>query len=107
LATVILNAPALAVWSALIGPDGNRRFLLVDPNEKDWNKAWEKQKKLWDAARRIDLSVMSTPRGMAKHASYPASRPSDTPAAAVGPVFGCGIDLSSGWIASLVKQMRS
>lgn len=36
-------------------PDGSRRFLLVDSKEKDWNKAWEKQKKLWDAARGIDL----------------------------------------------------
>jgi ribosomal protein L30 len=36
-------------------PDGGRRFLLVDPKEKDWNKAWEKQKQLWGAARRIDL----------------------------------------------------
>jgi large subunit ribosomal protein L30 len=36
-------------------PDGSRRFLLVDSNEKDWNKAWEEQKKLWAAARHIDL----------------------------------------------------
>jgi len=36
-------------------PDGTRRFLLVDPNEKNWNKAWEKQKKLWEDASRIDL----------------------------------------------------
>jgi large subunit ribosomal protein L30 len=36
-------------------PDGSRRFLLVDPNEKDFKKAFEKQKKLWDDARKIDL----------------------------------------------------
>jgi ribosomal protein L30 len=36
-------------------PDGSRRFLLVDSKEKDWNKAWEKQKKLWKAAREIDV----------------------------------------------------
>jgi hypothetical protein len=36
-------------------PDGSRRFLLVDPNEKDFKKAFEKQKKLWDDARNIDL----------------------------------------------------
>jgi hypothetical protein len=36
-------------------PDGSRRFLLMDSNEKDWNKASEKQKKLWAAARIIDL----------------------------------------------------
>jgi hypothetical protein len=38
-------------------PDGSRRFLLVESNEKDWNKSWEKQKKLWAAARNIDLFV--------------------------------------------------
>lgn len=36
-------------------PDGSRRFLLVDPNEKDFKKAFEKQKKLWEDARKIDL----------------------------------------------------
>jgi large subunit ribosomal protein L30 len=36
-------------------PDGTRRFLLVDPNEKDFNKAFAKQKKLMDDARKIDL----------------------------------------------------
>ena len=29
--------------------------MLVDPNEKDFKKAFEKQKKLWDDARKIDL----------------------------------------------------
>jgi hypothetical protein len=42
------------VGDAFVG-DGGRRFLLVDSKEKDWNKAWEKQKKLWEAACRIDL----------------------------------------------------
>jgi hypothetical protein len=36
-------------------PGGGRGFLLVDPNEKDFKKAWAKQKQLWDDARRIDL----------------------------------------------------
>ena len=36
-------------------PGGGRGFLLVDPNEKDFKKAWEKQRKLWDDARKIDL----------------------------------------------------
>lgn len=36
-------------------PDGSRRFLLEDPNEKVWKMAWEKQQQLWDAARRIDV----------------------------------------------------
>jgi hypothetical protein len=36
-------------------PDGSRRFLLVDPNEKNFNKAFEKQKKLWEDARKIDV----------------------------------------------------
>lgn len=36
-------------------PDGSRRFVLVDPNEKDFEKAFEKQKKLWEDARKIDL----------------------------------------------------
>jgi large subunit ribosomal protein L30 len=36
-------------------PDGGRGFLLVDQNEKDFKKAWEKQRKLWDDARKIDL----------------------------------------------------
>jgi hypothetical protein len=36
-------------------PDGGRRFLLVDPNEKNFKKAFEKQQKLWDDARKIDL----------------------------------------------------
>lgn len=36
-------------------PGGGTGFLLVDPNEKDFKKAWAKQRKLWDAARKIDL----------------------------------------------------
>jgi large subunit ribosomal protein L30 len=36
-------------------PDGRRRFLLVDPNERDFKKAWEKQHQLWEDAKRIDL----------------------------------------------------
>ncbi len=36
-------------------PGGGTGFLLVDPNEKDFKKAWEKQRKLWDDARKIDL----------------------------------------------------
>jgi hypothetical protein len=36
-------------------PDGTRRYLLVDPNEKDFKKAFAKQKKLMDDARKIDL----------------------------------------------------
>lgn len=36
-------------------PEGGRGFLLVDPNEKDCTKAWAKQRKLWQDARRIDL----------------------------------------------------
>lgn len=36
-------------------PDGGRLFLLVDPNEKNFQRAWEKQQKLWDDARKIDL----------------------------------------------------
>lgn len=36
-------------------PDGTRRYLLVDPNEKDFDKAFAKQKKLMDDARKIDL----------------------------------------------------
>lgn len=36
-------------------PEGGRGFLLVDPNEKDFTKAWVKQRKLWQDARRIDL----------------------------------------------------
>lgn len=35
--------------------DGSRQFLLVDPNENDFKKAFEKQKKLWEDARKIDL----------------------------------------------------
>ncbi len=36
-------------------PGGGTGFLLVDLNEKDFKKAWEKQRKLWDDARKIDL----------------------------------------------------
>lgn len=36
-------------------PGGGRGFLLVDPNEKDFKKAWAKQRKLWDDMRKIDL----------------------------------------------------
>ena len=36
-------------------PGGGRGFLLVDPKEKDFKKAWEKQRRLWDDARKIDL----------------------------------------------------
>jgi ribosomal protein L30 len=36
-------------------PGGGTGFLLVDPNEKDFKKAWAKQRKLWDDARKIDL----------------------------------------------------
>jgi ribosomal protein L30 len=36
-------------------PGGGRGFLLVDPNEKDFKKAWAKQRKLWDDVRKIDL----------------------------------------------------
>jgi large subunit ribosomal protein L30 len=36
-------------------PDGGRRYLLVDPNERDFKKAFAKQQKLWDDARRIDV----------------------------------------------------
>lgn len=36
-------------------PDGSRRFLLVDPNEKDFDKAFAKQKKLIEDAHKIDL----------------------------------------------------
>jgi hypothetical protein len=36
-------------------PGGGSGFLLVDPNEKDFKKAWAKQRKLWDDARKIDL----------------------------------------------------
>ncbi|MET4373306.1 ribosomal protein L30 [Bradyrhizobium sp. LB12.1] len=36
-------------------PDGGRRFLLVDPNEKNFKKAFEKQQKIWNDARKIDL----------------------------------------------------
>jgi large subunit ribosomal protein L30 len=36
-------------------PDGSRRFLLVDPNEKDFKKAFEKQKTHWEDAWKIDL----------------------------------------------------
>jgi large subunit ribosomal protein L30 len=36
-------------------PGGGRGFLLVDPNEKDFKKAWEKQRRLWDDVRKIDL----------------------------------------------------
>jgi hypothetical protein len=28
---------------------------VVEPNEKDFKKAWGKQQKLWDDARKIDL----------------------------------------------------
>jgi hypothetical protein len=36
-------------------PGGGRGFLLVDPNEKNFAKAWEEQRKLWDDARKINL----------------------------------------------------
>lgn len=36
-------------------PDGGRRFLLADPDEKNVKKALEKQQKLFDDARKIDL----------------------------------------------------
>jgi len=36
-------------------PGGGTGFLLVDLNEKDFKKAWAKQRKLWDDARKIDL----------------------------------------------------
>ena len=36
-------------------PNGDRLFLLVDPNEKNFQKAWEKQQKLWEDAPKIDL----------------------------------------------------
>lgn len=40
---------------AMPTPEGGRGFLLVGPNEKDFTKAWAKQRKLWQDARRIDL----------------------------------------------------
>jgi ribosomal protein L30 len=36
-------------------PDGTRRFLLVDPDEKDFEKAFAKQKKLMEDAHKVDL----------------------------------------------------
>jgi hypothetical protein len=39
----------------LAAPNGDRLFLLVDPNEKNFQKAWEKQQKLWEDARKNDL----------------------------------------------------
>lgn len=41
--------------AGIMMPDGGRRFLLVDSKEKDWSKAWKKQRKLWEASRSIDL----------------------------------------------------
>jgi hypothetical protein len=52
-----LRGPAdlhLAIGGLAV-PNGDRLFLLVDPNEKNFQKAWEKQQKLWEDARKIDL----------------------------------------------------
>lgn len=52
-----LRGPAdlqLAIGGLAV-PNGDRLFLPVDPNEKNFQRAWEKQQKLWDDARKIDL----------------------------------------------------